>query len=289
MNPFSIRSIVEQLDVTLGRAERQEPQTTFREDGFELFALPVVAWKMYKQPRDLDNLDFIVSHVTAVKGGFGVSGSKVKAWDKRLREGTVHDALMIQLARAGAVGVDTTIPEAGDNVTLLKPRYIISDEQRAAVSRRLALWERYRAGVPYHQIGAANGDNLANRELRHVTWHGSLGNFGVGWSLDVGASEVLKDWHIETGRAALRTLCKRILEVSSKARRDGIRVAPHRAFSPARFGDTGANVHREIIIPTAKEVDALSIDYTMVKGKGRPIPRSWDPDALFDDKGRRIQ
>lgn len=288
MTPFAIRSIIEQLKVTVASHERQQPQTAFHVNGFELYALPIVEWKMYKEDRDLDNLDFIVSHITAVKGGFGVAKSKVKAWDQKLRAGTVPDALMLQLARAGAVDVETRLPEAGDNVTLLKPRFVLTDEQRAAVAKRLALWERFRASVPYHQIAAANGDNLANRELRHRTWHGSLGNFGVGWALDVGPNEALTSWHIETGRASLATLCNRILAVSAKARRDGIRIAPHRAFDRDRREDNGAAAHREIVIPTARAVDALSIDYTMVLGKGRPIPRSWDPAALFDDKGKRI-
>lgn len=266
MFPWAIRSILEALQVAAGIAERQREQVTFAEDGFDLTrseVLPVVEPKMYKTLRNLDELDFIVSHVTAVTGGFGVSKKRVRYWAEILDSSSMRLALLLE--------------EHG-----------LTDEPPTLLAQRIALWERYRKNVPYHQIGAANGDNIHNRALSDRTWHGSLGNFGVGWALDVGANQVLENWHIETGRASLRTLTGRILKVSEAARTKGVRIAPHRAFSPSRRNDTGANVHREIIVPCAQELDALDIDYHISKGKGRPVPSKWDSAALYDNKGRKL-
>ena len=267
MFPYMTRDLAEALRVWFIAYERQVRQYRFATDGFEMYPLPIKKWKMYTKRRNLDELDFIVTHVTAVEGGFGVSKRRVRHWLKQLKKGVLSDALRHQLAKAGP---------------------FFSSEDRLLAAKRLALWERYRAGVPYHQIGAANGDNIACRELRHVTWHANLGNFGVGCAFDVAAHQDLEDWHIETGRAALRTLCSRTLLVSEKARLHGIRCAPHRAFSPSRRRDTSANVHREIVIPVSKELPCLDIDYTIKKGRGLPIPVDWDPVALYDSRGRLL-
>jgi hypothetical protein len=258
MIPFFSRSTLTAWAVAVGLEERQQRQADFAADGFELFSLPVVKPRMYREPRDLSTLHRIVTHVTAVRGGFGVRKSRVRHWTDHIVNG-----------RAVSTPLWGDLGYPPDPV-------------------RLALWERYRAAVPYHQIGAANGDNVANRELEHHTWHATKGNDGVGWALDVGATEDLDNWHVETGRASLRTLCARVLKASAKAQREGILVAPHRAFSPHRRGDTGANVHREVVIPVARGLDCLEIDYTVKRGRGRPIPRSWDPVATHDERGRKV-
>jgi len=263
MLTFFTRDIINRLGLLAGVLEEQRRQRDFLEGGFQLFSLPIKKWKAYQSERNLNELDFIISHVSGVKGGFGVSKKRVRHWLRKLDTVDVPPSIAKQLS------LDSTLEFARD------------------IAQRLALWERYRAGVPYHQIGAANGDNLANRELEHKTWHGNWAE-AVGWALDIGGSEDLEDWHVETGRASLATLCARILKVSSTARASGIRIAPHRAFSPKRRGDTGANVHREIIVPAAYKLDCLEIDYHMKRGKGRPIPSRWDESALYDAKGRKL-
>lgn len=282
MLPFSVRNIAEQIKIAASLSEAQLQQTDFHPHGFELFSLPITKPKMDARLRDLDTLDLIVSHVTAVTGGFGVATSRVVAWRDLIRGQHVPLPIMAQLADAMA-GTGQVVKLANGDLV-----FVGDDEQVMMLARRLALWERYRGTVPYHQIAATNGDNISNRELLHRTWHAGLGNYGAGFAVDVGGQEALRGWHIDTGRAALRTLCDRILAVSEKARRDGIRIAPHRAFSKNRRGDTGANVHREIVIPAVAELDCLRIDYTLVRGSGRPVPRTWDPAALFDANGRII-
>ncbi len=162
------------------------------------------------------------------------------------------------------------------------------NETLKTIARRLGLWERYRGTVPYHQVAARNGDNLANRELEHRTWHANSGNFGVGFAVDCGANEKLDEWIIETGRQALRVLYARVLAASSKARREGVRAVPHRCFSASRRKDTHIEVHREIILPVVQELDGLELDYHMREGKGRPIPNTWDPGAFYNERGDKL-
>jgi hypothetical protein len=303
MFPFAVRSLYENLLKALAVHEEQERQRQFAEQGWELFPMPIKKWKAYKEPRVLDELDFIVTHVTAVRGGFGVSKRAVSKWLKILRgdgpnvvNPTGHPVIDLQLTEAGVWAPSFSVKAAGLTSTedAKFSHYFFEEEEHAErllqeLARRLALWERYRSGVPYHQIGAANGDNLANRELEHVTWHGSLGNFGVGWALDVAHDQELEPWHIETGRAALETLYYRILVASARARAKGVKLAPHRAFSPSRRVDTDFRTHREIVLPCVRKLDGLEVDYTMRKGKGRPVPITWDKNALYDARGRRIQ
>ncbi len=285
MFPFLSRSFINRAGILFRVLEAQRRQQEFAEGGFELFSLPIKKFKGYRSPRNLEELEYEVSHISAVKGGFGVSRKRVKFWHRQLVSpnfGEIPTHIITQLVGCGVF--DIRKKTGYSEIDFSSITYAKIDE----LAQRLALWERYRAGVPYHQIGAANGDNLANRLLDDHTWHANLGNFGVGWALDVGAGEHLEDWHIETGRASLTTLTGRILEISTRARLRGVRIAPHRAFSPSRRGDTGANVHREIVIPTVEKCDALSIDYRMARGKGRPIGNDWDPNALYDAKGRPL-
>lgn len=288
----SSRSAYENLLKGLALRETQERQRQFAEHGWNLFALPIEDWNAYKEPRALEDLDFIVTHVTDVKGGFGVSKLALSKWLRRLRanqpglyNSTGYEAIDSQLVDAGVWTPAWTF----DETTVHRCFTLVGgSDQLPLLARRLALWERYRGKVPYHQIGAANGDNVANRELEHVTWHGSLGNFGVGWSLDVGHSQDLENWHIETGRASLETLYRRIMAVSSRAQAKGVRLAPHRAFSGKRLADTDYRVHREVVLPVVHKLDGLDIDYEMRKGTGRPVPDTWDDNALFDAKGNRL-
>ena len=170
MFPFALRSIVENFQKAVALAEEQARQRQFSADGFELFELPIHKWKMYTEPRALDELDFIVTHVTAVKGGFGVSKKALQRWEALLRgmgPGEVNTT--------GLPVIDLQLTKAGVWTPVYKPdsavvRHYEMDAPLRELAHRLALWERYRGGVPYHQIGAANGDNVANRRTtpRHL-------------------------------------------------------------------------------------------------------------------------
>ena len=274
-NPFEL------FKIAIALAERQARQAQFRQDGFSLYSMPIKNWKAYKTPRDLSTLQYIITHVTAVNGGFGVSRQARRRWERQLGDDTL-------LASTGYPLIDHQLTEAGIWIPRPEGFEPLGDETALTIARRLGLWERYRGSVPYHQIAAANGDVLLNRELEHRTWHANSGNFGVGFAVDCGPDEQLDGWMIETGRQALRVLYARVIAASEKARRDGVRIAPHRCFSGSRRRDTNVTVHREIVLPVVRETAGLDVDYHIRKDKGLPIPDDWDPSALYDHRGNKI-
>lgn len=262
MLPFSIRNWIELSLVSAGINERQERQEEFSVLGFDNRP-----WengrRQYRRRREIESVDLMIGHVSAVKGGFGVGKKRVAFW------------LAVLLGKRAC---------PSDAMAMVKQVVALGNPRKQA--HRLALWERYRK-LPYHQIGAANGDNLANHDIERETWHGNRGNKdGAGLAIDCGAGEDLDDWLIETGRAAFRSLALRIDPTQTRP----IRYTSHRAMTGDRMGDTGGNVHREIIRPSVDALDNVSIDYELRRGKkGRPIPDRWDDRALFDWKGRRIK
>ena len=275
-NPFEL------FKIAIALAERQARQEKFRQDGFSLYSMPIKDWKASKAYRDLSTLQYIITHVTAVNGGFGVSKPARRRWESVLGDDTL-------LSSTGYPLIDHQLTEAGIWAPRPEGFEPLGNETSLTIARRLGLWERYRGFVPYHTIAAANGDVLTNRELEHRTWHANSGNFGVGFAVDCGPNEHLDGWMVETGRQALRVLYARVIAASVKARREGVLVAPHRCFSGSRRNDTNVTVHREIVLPVVREIDGLDVDYHMRDGKGLPIPRRWDPGALYDHKGNKIR
>lgn len=260
-----LRNAIEQARIAVGLLQRQVRQRAFADEGFDISCLPIPPGKekAYPGERDMAQLDLIVVHITGVNGGFGVSPRAVKRWQKRIITGDLDPLLRAQVARAGVTNIQ-------------------------ALAQRLALWERYRA-CPYHRIAATNGDCLINHPLERRSWHANGANTGTGWALDIGPKDRLEDWHIETGRRSLGMHIADTLRESPKAWEHGVRIVPHRASSKDRRGDTGANVWREIVIPTVKRWgEAARIDYDFKIGNGRPVPISWDPNATHDDKGRKL-
>lgn len=249
--------------------ERQVRQAEFAgDDGFDLTSMPYKQSKVYPQRRDPATLDLCVVHVSDVTGGAGVSKRRVQHWESVLR----------RRGTAAFLGADI-LGYLQDHHGVLyddEPEYL-------AAARRIALWERMR-NWPYHRIGAANGDNLRNHPLSFRTKHGNAGNDGAGWALDIGHDEDLQQWHIETGRASLTSLLCDMHEAGSKH----VRVAPHRCFSAGRRNDPGRRVWLGVVKPVVEVLPWVSIDYELSVGSGRPVPRSWDPEALFDDRGRRL-
>lgn len=266
------RQLAESLLLLLRRTERQAKQIAFASGGFDIGELPIPRGKLkaYSTPRLVEDLDLIVPHVTDVRGGFGVSKAAVARWRKEIARGLrVMPRLAAQLEEAGALG----------DLELL--------------ARRLATFERYRE-TPYQEIAAQTGDAVANRRIEQVTHHGNGtakvgGNAGVGFAVDCGRSEILGPWMIDTAQFAFEVLIGRVLKASPKARRDGIRIAPHRAFASDRAGDPGAFVWEHVILPVvARSAGVVRVDYEAQWNTGKPVPDTWDEHALYDARGRRL-
>ena len=270
----TFRNLQEQLLRAVGLYEAQRKQAMFADalTGWEMYNaangahyFPITEAKAYKTPRVLSALDLIVVHVTAVKGGFGVSKSRVKYWAKLL----------------DAHGIDDLPDGLAHQLLDAHGNFIHSETDLA---QRLALWERF-SNVPYHQVALRNGDILTNHPLDRVSWHGNAGNVGVGFSVDCAPSEKLDEWMIETARMALLTLIMRVREVSLQP---VIRIAPHRAYSASRRDDPGAYVWRNVIEFVVSHSQGVVIDFETKRDGGLPVPNTWDDDALFDAKGRRL-
>lgn len=287
------RNAIEAAKLALGVSVKQERQRAFPARGFDL-----TEWEPRKEkydprrPHDVTGLSVIVVHVTAVRGGFGVSRRRVAFFEKCLRWIAEHRSANA-LVNAGWSVPDTVLGQLpglqdGPFTTMQH----VSASKIHEYAHRLALWERYRE-VPYHQVGAANGDNIANQYLHRRTYHAGAGNIGVGWALDVSHKETLSDFMIDTGRASLRSLIARVMYASEA--RDVV-VVPHRAFSSSRRLDTSREVWRHVVEPVVSAQQAIStapyevrIDYNMAVGKGRPVPFSWSPRANHDDRGRPLR
>lgn len=205
----------------------------------------------------------VVIHVTDVMGGFGVSEQRARYWQRRLD--------------------DPHHPDHGRNAPSFQPAHAtVSTSALLALDDRLARWERYKR-LPYHWIASCDGDVVRNhsRELR--THHGNGGNRGIGFAVDCGRFERPADRVIDAGRETLR---RAVLDVWQSER--PVTLAPHRSFSGQRLPDPGPIVWREVVLPVVRELPFARLDYTLAEAQGRPIPRSWDPNAIFDDNGDRI-
>lgn len=267
------RKLAEALLYILRRTEAQAKQIAFAAGGFDIGELPIPAGKLkaYSTPRNVDDLDLIVTHVTDVRGGFGVSRKALARWRKEIGKGMrVMPRLAAQLEQAGAL------------------------EDLELLARRLATFERYRE-TPYQQIASVQtGDAIANRRIEQVSWHGNGtarvgGNAGVGFAVDCHHDEIISPWGIRTAQIAFNILVGRVLKASAKARRDGIRVAPHRAFSASRGADPGPFIWEHVILPAiAQNSGAVRVDYEARWNTGKPVPDTWDEHALFDSRGRRL-
>lgn len=221
--------------------------------------------KRSKRTRQLDTIDMICVHQMAIE--FGVAKPAVRRWAKLLKD-------------------------AGPELLLELTAYEMNGDVEA-MARRLALHERFWNGVPYHVISLLNGDIAINQRFDWRTWHGNGGNFGLGWSqegLFPYAAKQRKSKHtkiddhvIETGQAAFRLAVLKARELGCPIRY----VQPHRCYSSGRYGDTGEEIWRLILLPLFDELELVA-DYNLKLG-GRQIPRDWDDAALYDAKGRRIK
>jgi|11_taG_2_1085331.scaffolds.fasta_scaffold24801_2 hypothetical protein len=260
-----VRSIVEQVQRAAALAERQQRAARgVQPRQWDLDALPIRTRKASTQRRQAADIELVVVHVTAVRGGFGVQRWGPEGWQTwlgRVRAGDVPAPILAQLAR-----------------------HELDQQDEQELARRLALWCRYR-NTPYHQIATRTGDSLANRRLSERSWHGNAGNVGVGFAVDCSPTETCDGILRQTAIAAFRRLVERLRDAGNKHK---LQVAPHRAFSAQRRGDTGREVWRQVVRPAVAELDGVDVDLDLRVGNGRPVPRSWDPQANHDDRGREI-
>ncbi len=147
-----------------------------------------------------------------------------------------------------------------------------------------ALADRY-TGVAYHAIASRRIGTVRNHSIWRRTSHGNGGNRGAGWAVDCGHAEPLSP---ELAATAYRSLVLLVLDVH-EATGETVVVVPHRVFSAGRRADPGPIVWGVV----RQVVDALGpslcrVDYTMREAGGLPVPRSWDPAAAHDDKGKRL-
>lgn len=260
---FAFRNVLNVLAIAARVNEQQRRQETFAARAFDIGSIPWTKRKGSRRKRHVGHIDRIVIHVTGVHGGFGVSKRLRKRWERTVEIGRVDTDLVAQLVEARA-------NRFGDG----------------KLAQRLALWERYR-NTPYHEIAAANGDVLRNRRLAQRSYHAGKGNDGAGLAIDCAHDEELDDWLIETGRAAFSDLVRRLRRHGDPNRE--LLVGPHRATSGQRRLDPNVGVWREIVLPMVESLQPnIVIDYEWKLSTGRQVPDVWDPDALYDSRGRRL-
>lgn len=221
--------------------------------------------KARKYDRPLHTVRRLCVHQMAIQ--FGTSKSQRTEWRSRLMLGTAPKPLQ----------------------RLLGP----ADVNLDALAQRAALHWRMRAQVPYHDKALLNGDVILSERATRYTHHGNGANAeSIGLGLEGHFPGLVKDYKpgtyhdldaftIETFRAAMR------LSVT-KRREEGCpitEVEHHRQHSAQRLGDAGEGIHKEVVIPMAKELN-LRIAYERTTGSGKVITSDWDPVSPFDSNGK---
>lgn len=226
--------------------------------------------------RDVSQIDTIVGHVTDVRGGFGVQKwgpDGWHTWAKRLRSGDVP----------GLEGEPLSLVE--DLQDELGP---VSDDELA---RALALCSRY-AQTPYHYITSQRLGGIRNRPLSHRTYAAGAGNGGVSMALDCHHREAVSKAFAAAGRKAFRALFYDMLGHLRPAD-EAIRYTVHGQWSRQRWNDTHREAHLAVYKPAVLELqaegEAIYIDYEHSADGGRPLTTRDDPDAHFDERGRRVR
>lgn len=224
-----------------------------------------------------------------------------------LREIDVRDAFPLALKLSSRARSPRTVGLVCAHVTAVAGGYGTTPRQRArwagghpvleGDAELLALLERYHRAA-YHWIGsrAFGGLVVHNHPIELRTSHGNGGNRGLGVGVDCAPGELepgalaprAREALIESGRGAVRGA---LLEAHERGEGGPADLVPHRAFSAGRRGDPGPAPWREIFLPVVRELgpSVARVDYELAEGSGRPVPISWDPAAVFDDRGRRLQ
>lgn len=259
ISTWHLRTAVELAKLVAGRvalAPPSQPNYDVVDIGF--IPIPKGSWKAHPTDNDPSKLPFIVVHCTGIATGFGARRSSIPVWQRLLDDPTYQP------------------PEL---------RYL---RNRTDLARNLAVWERLRE-TPYHRIGCQSGHVIRNRPLRQRSYHGGpVGNDGAGFAMDCSPTTTFTSDFARTCKAALWDLAREMIAAGCST---PIRVFPHRCVeAPNRRGnDPGAEPWRTVVMPAVDEHrDVLEIDYEMRANRGLPIPRTWDPNALYDAKGRRL-
>lgn len=248
MLPIAVRSAIESLMIAARLRERPAlvgPSPMFV-NLIDAFPLELALSSRLRDPATVRR---VTTHVTDIRGGFGVDKRRVAHW----RE----------------VGPPPLLAAQGVEDPAL-----------------VALLERYHR-CAYHGLAsrAFGGLIIRNHPAKLRTSHGNGGNVGLGWALDAHHAEVLEPRFVAIACESLReTIIHAYL-----AGGEQVAVDAHRCHSAKRLVDIDGLHWRSIVLPTVRELGSTAaIDYEVRTGTGRPIPRTWDPAAHFDAKGRRV-
>ncbi len=226
--------------------------------------------------RDVSKLDTIVGHVTDVRGGFGVQKwgpDGWRTWEKRLHSG-------------GTPGMP------GERLSLLEDlKVALGDISDHEMAKALALCSRY-AQTPYHYIASRKLGVVQNRPLEHRTWAANAGNVGVSIAVDCHHREVISEDLAAIGMSALYCLIDDLDIEGARA----LRYTVHGQWKRSRWNDTHEEAHLKVFKPEIERLDSLNglgydirIDYEHAVDGGRPLTTRDDPDAHFDERGRRVR
>lgn len=257
---LALRNALEVAARWAGIAQRQREGYAFiGEHGFDIGELPILDFKAYAGDRDVDDVDQIMNHCTAVTSGFGV-----QRWGKT---GTIYWRRML---------VSGEIQELAPNLyeqmdhcgMLLRPDEAV---------HFLALAARFR-NTAYHVIGTQAGYLFRNRRPEQASHHGngtrkSGGNKGLGVVFDASPKTKLTEWLIATFRAAFR-LGHLVWLEKQKGDPGTLRIVSHaQAKWPGRANDPGRELHHRVVVPEVKalreEGHDVVIDTTWHWGTGK--------------------
>lgn len=218
--------------------------------------------------RDVSQIEYMVGHVTDVTGGFGVGKwgpDGWKAWKRRLYSGDVPLQILEDIRH-----------EFG----------VLSDDELAKV---LALCSRLTQLV-YHRITSRKLGECINRPFEHRTWASTALNGGIALALDCGHREPIDDAFAEAG---INMFMRAYYDLRDAGADKRILYVVHGQGSKWRGNDTHRIAHLRVYRPAVERLQAqgenIAIGYEVALGHGRPLTTRDDPDAHFDERGRRVR
>lgn len=160
---------------------------------------------------------------------------------------------------------------------------------------RLALHERFWK-VPYHFIGASNGDVIYNNHVLNYTYHGGLGNTPcVGVACDARLPGLARNYNPEKHSIVddfwMNTQLHTIDVAMHFCREDGLPIrhlVVHRNYSKNRKADPGEQYMKDVAVHAARRHD-LEILQDFKVGEGLATPWEWSDQGVVDFKGRRVR
>lgn len=225
--------------------------------------------KRYRTPRAVSQIPYIVGHVTDVSGGFGVQKwgpDGWQTWMNKLNRGEVPREILDDIHR-----------ELGD----LTP---------GELARTVALCSRY-AQLPYHYITSRKLGVCENRPLEHRTKASSRLNDGIAVALDCGHKEDILESFAKAGQLMI---FRAYYALRQGGKTGTIQYVVHGQGDRNRWNDTHRRMHLAVAKPAVMRMrnvwkEDIEIGYEVAVGGGRPITTRDDPDAHFDERGRRVR